>query len=493
MKIEPLTKVKHLDYALLTPGNKTLFVETKYGKSFFQGSRDVENALLKLKGFVCYVQSGLEYLKHTTTARQWKMTTWRGKGVKMTHVPTGLVVTSLRLTLETSDDPFRDLDAVLRWLRGYGVPAASISSMAWKLLRSSLNGMVPVYFDPELSRRAFFGGRQEIRSPGITKDAKLYDLSAAYPSAMASRPVALSLRKVSNATVIDPDQAGMAEVRVSVPKELAYPPLPVRLSAQAIQFQTGTIEGVYTWVELDAARKLGCDVEILNNYAPGRTADLFSTWWDMAQTGRELPGAAAQLAKAIANSTWGQFAMQGDDRAEVSWCDDRGNEPFETSLDARPMPHIYTLGLAAEITGRVRAQTLLEGIYGSGGNPEHVDTDGVILPFNARPPKNLGSNFGQWRLKEEMQVVQILAPQFYRYRRESEWHFNDQGNKVEGPWHYVASGMSHDMAQRTFERRPVESGIAYLSITDTCLPSADAGDKEYIDRLLREARSLGVA
>jgi len=41
MKIEPLTKVKHLDYALLTPGNKTLFVETKYGKSFFQGSRDV--------------------------------------------------------------------------------------------------------------------------------------------------------------------------------------------------------------------------------------------------------------------------------------------------------------------------------------------------------------------------------------------------------------------------------------------------------------------
>lgn len=493
MKIEPLTKATFKDYALLTPGHRSLFVETVHGKSQFNNSRDVTNALRKLRTFTCYVTHGLEFMKHCTDASEWLMTTWRGKGVKMTHLPTGTTITSLRSTLGDSQDPFTDLDATIRWLRSYGVAPASVSSMAWQLLRASLTDMVPVSFDPELSRRAFFGGRQEIQKPGISNDAKLYDLSAAYPSAMAARPVALSLRKVGNDTQLDPTVSGMAEVRVHVPSDLEYPPLPVRLSPHAIQFQTGTIEGVYTWVELDAARKLGCDVEILNNYAPGRSVDLFTNWWDMAQTGRDLPGAASKLAKAIANSTWGQFAMQGDDRAEVMWADTRGNEPFITELPKRPMPHVYTLGLAAEITGRVRAQTLMEGIYGTGGKPLHVDTDGVILPFTARPPKNVGPRFGQWKLKESMQVTQILAPQFYRFRRDDEWYFEDDGRRVEGPWHYVASGMSHELAKKTFERKPIESTIGYLSITDVCLPPADSSDVDYINRLLLEAKELGVA
>lgn len=493
MKIEPLSKVRFNEFALLTPGHKNLFVETRNGISHFNSSRDVDNALYKLRGMVCYVASGLERLKNTTTARHWKMTTWRGKSIKMTHIPTGVVVTSLRSVLEQSQDPFSDLDETLTWLRSYGVAPGSISGMAWQLLRASLNNMVPVSFDPEISRRAFFGGRQEIRLPGISSNAKLYDLSAAYPSAMASRPVALSLRKVSNSTRIDPEQSGMAEVIVTVPKELSYPPLPVRLSPQAIQFQTGTFTGVYTWVELDAAVQLGCKVEVVTNYAPARSADLFTTWWDMAQTGRSLSPGAAKLSKAIANSTWGQFAMQGDDRAEVLWADDKGVETFTTELPKRPMPHVYTLGLAAEITGRVRAQTLLEGIYGSGGIPEHVDTDGIILPFTAKTPSNMGNKFGQWRLKEEMTEVEILAPQFYRFRRENEWFFDDQGRRVNGPWHYVASGMSHQLAQRTFERKPVSSTIGYLSITDVCLPTADSSDTKHIEQLLLEAKRLGVA
>ena len=411
----------------------------------------------------------------------------------MTHIPTGVVVTSLRSTLEHSRNPFADLDRTLTWLRGYGVNAGSISSMSWKLLRASLGGMVPVYFDPELSERAFFGGRQEIKKPGISNNAKLYDLSAAYPSAMASRDVALALKKVSPLTDIDPLQAGLAEIRVTVPDDLEYPPLPVRLSKQAIQFQRGTFEGVYSWVEIDAAKRLGCDVEILNCYAPSRTADLFSNWWIIAQEGRHLPGESSHLAKAIANSTWGQFAMRGDDRAEINWADDKGREAFITSVDPRAMPHITALGIAAEITARVRTQTLLEGIYASDVAPEHVDTDGIILPFKAKPPKNLGTGFGQWREKESMSVVQILAPQFYRFRRESEWYFNDEGVKVEAPWNYVASGMSHDLAQKTFERNPVESQIAYLSISDVCLPAANASDQALIDRLLLEAKTLGVA
>lgn len=483
MKIEPLRSYKPRDFALLTPGQRSLYVETKWGKQLFQGSRDVTNALHKLSDFTCYVAAGLERLKTTTSARDWVMTTWRGKGVTMTHVASGVKVTSLRGTLEGSDDPFKDLNECLAWLRQYGIPPASISSMSWKLLRASLNDTVTVVADPDVTSRAFFGGRQEILEPKTYKDMKALDLKAAYPYAMAARPVALSLRKVDNSTTIDPNQAGMAEARVFVPSNLNFPPLPIRLSEQAIQFQWGKMEGVWTWVELRAAMDLGCDVEIVNNYAPGRTADLFGTWWQMAQEGRDLPGEANRLAKAIANSTWGQFAMRPDRQTEVAWADDRGEEPFETPKIGGRRDTKYAIHVAAEVTGRVRAQTLLEGIYGTGADPAHIDTDGIIVPLSAAMPKNSGVDFGQWRVKETMTTLEVKAPQFYRFRRPQE---------LEG-WHYVAAGMNPELARKTFEKHPETSGIGYLSMADVCLPPSHAADQSYIDRLLLEAAQLGVA
>ena len=482
MKIEPLHKYTPRDFALLTPGQKCLYVETKWGKQLFSGKRDVDNALRKLVGFTCYVSSGLERFKSTTNARDWVLNTWRGKGVKMTHTPTGVSVTSLRSTLEGSDDPFTDLNETLTWLRQYGIPPSSISSMAWKLFRASLSDTVTVGFDPGVSEQAFFGGRQECTKPDTYKNMVAYDIHAAYPSAMASRDMALSLREVDKSTRIDPTQAGMARARVTVPGSLKHPPLPVRLAPQAIQFQWGELEGVWSWVELDAAKQLGCDIEVTQCWAPGRTADMFSGWWDMAQEGRALHGKAGKLAKAIANSTWGQFAMRGDDRTQVAWADDRGNEEYETPLPSRGLPHKWALHVAVEVTSRVRTQTLLEGIYGT-GQAVHVDTDGLIVPASAAAPKNTGEGFGQWRVKETMRTLELRAPQFYRFQREKEDYID---------WHYVASGMTPDMARRTFEQNDITSTMAFLDVTDKCLPPANANDEMLMDAIYREAQKLGV-
>jgi hypothetical protein len=482
MKIEPLRSYKPKDFALLTPGNKCLYVETKWGKQLFTGKRDVDSALNKLSGFTCYVSSGLERLKNTTSAREWVLTTWRGKGVKMKHVPTGLSVTSLRSCLEGSDDPFRDLNETLTWLRQYGIPPASISSMSWKLLRASLSGTVTVGFDPSISEAAFFGGRQECPKPDVYKNMKSLDIRSAYPSAMSSREIALSLRKVDATTNLDPTQSGMARAKVYVPKSLQHPPLPVRLAEDAIQFQWGHLEGTWSWVELDAAKKLGCDVEVTECWAPGRTQDLFSTWWEMAQEGRSLPHGAARMAKAIANSTWGQFAMRGNDRTEIAWADDKGNEEYETSLPVRGLPHKYALHVAVEVTARVRTQTLMEGLYGVGG-AVHVDTDGLIVPMSVKNPENFGSNFGQWQIKENMRTLELRAPQLYRFQREKEDYI---------AWNYVASGMNGEMARRTFEQNDIGSSIAYLEMTDKCLPPASADDEMMMDAIHREALKFGV-
>ena len=483
MKIDPITRYITKPHALLHPGHRELYVETIHGSQRFFGKRDIENALLKLKGHVCYVQSGLQRLRKTTGATEWMLTTWRGREVSMQHIPSGVKVTSLRGTLEGARDPFASLTETLTWLRGYGVTPGPISSMAWNLFRASLSQRVTIGFDPEIGQSAFFGGRQQIMRPNTFRNMKALDIKAAYPTAMAARPVALALREVHPSTIIDPMEPGLVSAKVHIPRDMKYPPLPVRVDTNAIQFQWGDLEGTWTWVELNAAIQLGCEVEILKVWAPKRTYDLFGPWWEMAQEGRSLTPAAANLAKAVANSTWGQFAMKGDAKSEIMWMDDRGDVPFETLTDARSMPHEWAVHIAAEVTSRVRTQTLLEGMYAINSPAVHVDTDGIIVYASSDMPKNSGDGFGQWRLKETMKVLEIKAPQFYRFLRPDDLK----------EWQYVASGMNHQQAAFTFSKdKDVLTHIAYMAWNDICLPPTNAHDTQLIGQLLAEAKRLGV-
>jgi len=482
LKIEPITSYKKKNHALLTPGNRELLVETVNGSQRFSGKRDIELALLQLKGYVCYVSSGLQRMKATTGATEWVLNTWRGREVKMTHTPSGVVVTSLRGTLEMATDTFSALTETLTWLSSYAIAPGPISSMSWNLLRASMNQTITIGFDYNISGPAFFGGRQQIQQPGTYRDMKSLDIKAAYPSAMAARPVALSLREVAASTTIDPEIPGLARAIVNVPEWLEYPPLPVRVDTNAIQFQWGKLEGTWTWVELAAAQALGCDVEILKSWAPRRTFDLFGPWWELAQEGRELSRPAANLAKAIANSTWGQFAMKGDQRSEIQWVDDRGNIPFEIETPTRIMPHQFAVHVASEVTSRVRVQTLIEGMYAIKTPSIHVDTDGIIVDNKSTLPANFGPGFGEWNIKAEMKTIDVRGPQFYRYQ-------------VPGSsdWHYVASGMNESQAAAMYLRnQTVSTHISYLAYNDACLPPANAHDQETINRLLSQYHSLGV-
>jgi hypothetical protein len=342
--------------------------------------------------------------------------------------------------------------------------------MSWQLWRASLNRSLKISADPEVTRPAFFGGRQEIRKPAIYGGSESWDIKAAYSTAMSVRPFALSLREVSPTTLIDPMEAGIARAQVWVPPDLVRPPLPVRISPEVIMYQQGNFEGTWTWRELAAAQSLGCEIEVQASWAPARTADLFADWFYMVSTGRSLPGESSRLSKALANSLWGQFAMTGDGGAEVHWTDDRGRDEVVVDLPSRSMPHQWTAHIAAEVTSRVRTQTLLEAIAVSKTAPIHIDTDGVILEKGATLPENRGEDFGQWRLKEEMSVVDIKAPQVYRFRRPGE-----------SQWRYVAAGLPIDTAWRLWERDEVKMGwTSFLSTTDVCLPSGPSGDEVHI-------------
>ena len=93
---------------------------------------------------------------------------------------------------------------------------------------------------------------------------------------------------------------------------------------------------------------------------------------------------------------------------------------------------------------------LLEGLYGGGNlepnHPAHIDTDGVIIPRSTLSRFSsymIGAKVGQWRVKQEMNRLEVKAPQLYR--------FTCSANCSHG-WHYVASGMTTKQAQAFFDR-----------------------------------------
>lgn len=497
MKVPPLTRSRFRPVALVAAGHRSLTVATEDGETTYRRARDIDAALARLSGHVVYAPAGLAHLRHSTGATAWTLNAWRGRETRMRHEPSGTTVTSLRGSLSDMSVIWDDLAVVLQWLRSYGVGPGSISSMAWNLWRASLGNQVVIGFDPEVGRAGLYGGRQEVHPspeghPREYRHMVATDIRAAYPHAMASGPpYALSLREVDPETALDPAVSGLAVATVVVPSDLDYAPLPVRVAPAIIQFQWGRLAGVWPWCELHAAAELGCDVSVVRSFAPRREGDIFAAWWPLAQEGRRLPGGAAQLAKAITNSLWGQFGMVGDSRSEVRWSDDAGEIPYSVDLPERMMPHAWCAHIAGETTGRVRRRLLVEGMSGSRVRPVHVDTDGVIVRRSVSPGGDLGVSgdgaVGEWRTKQVMPRLQVKAPQLYRYT------CGKGCGVTHTKWHYVASGLTPERAPQFFDRHgATATQISYLAQFDACLPPGHADDVEARRKALAEAQGFGL-
>lgn len=441
MKLEPLGSYSPRSWAILVPGHRALSVLDVDGRRAVHGKRNVEELLASLSGRSLYVMDAPESLIHSSGALSWSLSIWKGRITRATHRPSGSSVTSLRGILDpkTAVD---DLDLCLTWLRSYGIAPSSLSSMAWSLFRASLPRSYSCGFDPEIGRAAFFGGRQEASKTGVYREMKQIDIRAAYPAAMA-RPegYALTLREVDPSTQLDPYLSGIAQASVYVPQDLSIAPLPVRLDSETIAFQKGRIEGFWPWCELSTAKELGAEVEVLRSWAPARQADLFGPWWPLAQEGRDLPGRAGMLAKAITNSTWGQFGMAAEGRARRQFLDDAGEGWLDVPIDDQQLPHSWTAHVAAETTGRVRSQ-ILEAMKTT--DPAHIDTDGIIVSADSKIPGGGGDRAGDWRVKAEIPIADIRGPQLYR------WTCPECGFTHEH-WHYNASGIPKDEVATFFE------------------------------------------
>lgn len=441
MKLSPLTRYDPRPVGFVRAGSRSIEVDTDAGTLRASGRSAVESLFDRLSGHVLYVHDAVEPVIHTTGALSWTMRLWHRRITRAVHNSTGVSIVSLRGTVDP-ETGFDDLLRFLSWARGYGVSPGSIPAMAWSLFRASLARPYSAGFDPETGRAAFYGGRQEIAGPGTFRNMAQLDIRSAYPAAMA-RPegYALTLREVDPTTDLDPTAAGIAAASVVIPMNAPVAPLPIRIDRETIAFQRGHLVGLWPWCELAAARRLGADVTVTRSWAPARCADLFGPWWPIAEEGRSLPGGAGMLAKAVSNSTWGQFGMVAEERSTRHYVDDAGRRFVDVDLDDHDLPHTWTAHIAAETTGRVRAQ-MLDALAVT--EPVHIDTDGLIVPAGSTIPGAGTGRPGDWRVKSTMPVVEIRAPQLYRYTCDGCETDHDR-------WHYTTSGVPADESARLFD------------------------------------------
>jgi len=486
VKIEPKAPAKTMrPYAMIFPGWKSCRVMTSdRGELFAEGPKRCGELLRSLEGHVCYVPGGLGALRQTTGARVWEGSVWRGKITSMMLDGSKTKVSSLRGIFGDLSDPFSALSVGLEWLSDLGISPGSLSSMAWSLWRSTLSKPLSIAFAPEIGRAALYGGRQEIREARTFSEMKSIDITAAYPHAMTIGSYASTLREVAKTTTIDPTAPGIARCRVNVDPNMRNAPLPVRIGSDLIQWQRGVIEGTWTWAELDAAREVGAEIEILRTWAPVREVEPFHDWFRTVLEGRDLPAGGSTLIKAISSSLWGIFGMVGDERGRIRWADDYGKDQIHVAAGfSRKLPHAQTAHFAAETASRVRRRMLLEGMSGK-YSPVHVDTDGIIIRKSAPMPENSGDAPGQWREKVAMKKVEIRAPQVYRYECRNCRVYHD-------PYHYITAGVPQSEAAELFDNAP-KTKIAIYGL-DMVLPPGHSFDTDEIDELRRTAGALQSA
>ena len=486
MNITPLTPMRPRPVALLTPGYRLLHVITETGEETAHGPNAVHDLLTRLQGHVCYVEGRVLTMRHTTGARRWQASSWRGRATSIVLDGTTTRVLSLRGSIEGGPTGFADLLTFVRWCESHGVAAGSVSSMSWNLWRSTLPDNLSLAFTPSVAKRALFGGRQAAPEPRTYHSMVAWDIRSAYVHAMGSLgPYAKGLREVHPDTMLEAMTPGLAEATVSVDPNLPYAPLPARVCEGMIQWQWGFVSGVWPWRELAAASQLGCKVDVKRCWAPTETIDPFGEWSHVMAEGRRLPPGAARLAKMAGNALWGTLGMTGDSRATIRFEDDLGERPIVVSRPERNLPQATTAYVAAETSSRVRVRLLQEGLYSTSGKIVHMDTDGIILGSNRRHPVQ-SDGPGGWQPKRRMTTVEVRAPQLYRYRDTcDECVQSNSSDIIGGFWHYVCAGTTPQNAKGLFERGRT-TNVAVLGY-DTVLPQGHAQEADERARMQGEA------
>ena len=385
-------------------------------------------------------------LVRTCDARHWTgIRSDHGKYKTIVH-DGGPTVRRLGVTadLEVAADA---LFTFVRYCNSKGVRfGGSVAGAAYNLFRTTLTKPLRFWAPPDIADALWPGRREYFYPPARYYDMAYYDIKAAYPMSLIDdgsifqRGVPTHWRyveekgKVFTTNNLD----GYGSASVFVPNDNPPPnPLPLRLRPgtrrEQISYATGAFEG--TWPFRDIVHA-AMDNQLIrppaSGWVPSDYTDAFGSdaWQAIRKELRSLPGLAGTLGKIADNSLWGMFAFDNTADAEIHWLRKDGDPAHITETRKPGVRRIHGAGIAVTATARVRAR-LYNGIRSS--KAVYCDTDGLIAPYiqphETAPLYQNGSKRkrvdGDWVLKERFGVLDIKAPQLYRWVNEGDvdWHY----------------------------------------------------------------------
>jgi hypothetical protein len=334
-------------------------------------------------------------------------------------------------------DHANDLGLVLR---------GTLGGTAWATAKSDL-GLPDADLSPALWRQVrfgYYGGRVTITRPRATGPGTHWDMSSAYPAALATTPIPHG--EVGSASGKDAlrclamDRPGIYSCIVTVP-EMFLPPLPAR-QGERVTYPTGTFRGVWSLHELRAAMVRGVTIDTVKwcvvwEHSSVLFEDLIDKWWRArARAGKKTP--LGEWLRLLANSFTGKLA-EGPERKsarmfpdEIKVC--KGKRPCNTKRCVGACGAMEQLDLWGQVWGvpfyrpatsghiqwaaYLTAATRERWLYGAesqGRDLVYGDTDSIWTTSRVAPQPS-GAGLGRWEYKHSWTDWTCAAPRAYRYR-----------------------------------------------------------------------------
>lgn len=330
--------------------------------------------------------------------------------------------------------------------RGY-ILRGTIGSSAWATAQSAA-GLPDAEFPSSQWRRlrsAYHGGRCTVFRPRVAGRGRHWDLSAAYPSAMATTSLPVGDPREYGGTearrCLRKGMPGIYAATVDVPTS-HVPPLPVAWRG-AVAYPTGRTSGVWTLIELVAALEDGCElVEVSWAIVWPRSERILGSHMHRLIANRLEVGKktawgewerwfAASLAGKLAERPERRFSRMHVPLAEVKICPRRApcTEQHCTGAcgayrQVDDWGEIYSVPYyrqascshiqwAAYVTAATRVQWRQSALE-QGDEIVYGDTDS-IWTTSRHAPMPVGDDAGCWEHKHGWSDWECVAPKAYAY------------------------------------------------------------------------------
>ncbi len=396
-------------------------------------------------------------LVRTCDARHWMgLRSTHGKYKTLKHHGPGPTVRRLGVTADI-EPAAEALFTFVDFLNANGVRfGGSIAGAGLSLFRTTIDRPLRFWAPPEALDALWPGRREYFHPPRQWFDMGYFDIKAAYPAALLAGPIPTHWHQIDPLKWKDhPDGFSIARCHTPTDNRPPYP-LPLRLRPgsrrESISWAAGAFSGTFPHRDLVNALDVDALIQADETWVPSRYTSDFANpaWQELRLAMRSLPGLAGTLGKLADNGLWGMFAFDSSGDTEVRWRTRDGDMGHSDERKRTGIRKAHGVGVALAATSRVR-QTLWNGVRQT--DAIYCDTDGLIAPSNATPTPST-SGEGSWYLKERLGVIEIKAPQLYRWL-----------NADDVDWHYLGESAPH-----AFNSAPVTKGQLHGDDLGTAAP-----------------------